>query len=64
MAHKHGFSVDTSCDCGIMLSEYTQALNDELQEVKRIVNSYVERNAKLAETILKIREVLKNETNY
>jgi hypothetical protein len=26
MAHKHSFSVDTSCDCGVMLSEYTRNL--------------------------------------
>lgn len=26
--HTHSFSVDTSCECGIMLSDYTRSLSE------------------------------------
>jgi len=43
MKHVHEFSVDTSCHCGIMLSEYTRELqkqNDSMLDALKAVHQY------------------------
>lgn len=40
--HRHEFSVDTSCDCGVMLSAYTRRLTRENAEMAVLLSRVID----------------------
>ncbi len=56
MKHTHSFSVDTSCDCGVMLSEYTRKLTK--------VNAVLIESLEAAEKHLTAMCIMARENNF
>ena len=42
MTHRHSFTVDSACDCGIMISELIKSLTEDVNTYRRLA----ERNHK------------------